>query len=128
MGKPTAGLTTSQKLNHHGWLDTTNNAFLRTLQPRVVVIPAWHASHPDHSVLRRLRSPRLGFALPDLFITELLDAPRAVFGYLGNAFKSNEGHIVIRVTPGGGTYSVFVLDDRQEDPSVKAIHGPYLSR
>ncbi len=115
-------------LNHHGWLDTTNNAFLRTLQPRVVVIPAWHASHPDHSVLRRLRSPRLGFALPDLFITELLDAPRAVFGYLGNAFKSNEGHIVIRVTPGGGTYSVFILDDRQENPSVKAIHGPYLSR
>lgn len=115
-------------LNHHGWLDTTNPFFLRTLQPRVVVIPAWHASHPDHGVLRRLRSPRLGFPPPDLFITSLLAAPRAVFGYLGNAFKSTEGHIVIRVAPGGGTYSVFILDDEQEDPFVKAIHGPYPSR
>lgn len=115
-------------LNHHGWLDTTSNLFLRTLRPRVVVIPAWHASHPDHSVLRRLRSPRLGFPNPDLFITELLDAPRAVFGYLGKAFQSTEGHIVVRVAPGGGTYSVFVLDDRQEQPSVKSVHGPYLSR
>lgn len=37
-------------LNHHGWLDTTNDMFLDTLQPRVVVIPAWHATHPDHGV------------------------------------------------------------------------------
>jgi glyoxylase-like metal-dependent hydrolase (beta-lactamase superfamily II) len=44
-------------LNHHGWLDTTNPFFLRTLQPRVIIVPAWHASHPDHGVLRRLVSP-----------------------------------------------------------------------
>src|SRR5262249_5412633 len=88
-------------LNHHGWLDSTNAFFLRTLDPRVVVIPAWHATHPDHSVLRRLRSPRWQPGPPDLFITSLLDAPRAVFSYLGASFKSDEGHIVIRVAAGG---------------------------
>jgi hypothetical protein len=34
-------------LNHHGWLDTTNEFFLDTLRPRAVIIPAWHATHPD---------------------------------------------------------------------------------
>ena len=115
-------------LNHHGWLDTTNNTFLRALQPRVIVIPAWHASHPDHSVLRRLRSPRLGFPAPDVFITELLDAPRAVFAYLDQSFKSTQGHIVIRVAPGGRNYSVYILDSEKEEPVIKAVHGPYESR
>jgi beta-lactamase superfamily II metal-dependent hydrolase len=116
-------------LNHHGWLDTTNQFFLRTLQPRVVVIPAWHASHPDHSVMRRLRSPDWKPAPPDLFITSLLDAPRAVFSYLaGSSFQSTEGHIVVRVAPGGERYTVIILDDTQESPVVKSVHGPYDTR
>ena len=115
-------------LNHHGWLDTTNPFFLRMLQPRVIVIPAWHATHPDHSVLRRLRSRRLRPDPPDLFITSLLDAPRGVFSYLGESFRSTEGHIVVRVEPGGARYSVVILDDQQEMPAVKTVHGPYESR
>jgi beta-lactamase superfamily II metal-dependent hydrolase len=115
-------------LNHHGWLDSTNPFFLRTLDPRVVVIPAWHASHPDHSVLRRLRSPGWKPAPPDLFITALLDAPRAIFSYLGESFRSTEGHIVIRVASGGESYRVIILDDRSESPRVKAQYGPYACR
>jgi hypothetical protein len=95
-------------LDHHGWLDTTNEFFLDTLQPRVVIIPAWHATHPDHGVLRRLLSAK---SKPDLFITSLLDAPRAIFSYLGPVFKSTEGHVVTRVSAGGATYRVVILDD-----------------
>jgi hypothetical protein len=115
-------------LNHHGWLDTTNPFFLRTLNPRVVVIPAWHATHPDHSVLRRLRSPSWKPAPPDLFITSLLDAPRAIFSYLGESFKSTDGHIVVRVPSGGESYEVIILDDTSEAATVKARFGPYRSR
>jgi hypothetical protein len=115
-------------LNHHGWLDTTNPFFLRTLQPRVVVIPAWHATHPDHGVVRRLRSARFAGGPPDLFITSLLDAPRAVFSYLGEVFRSTEGHVVVRVSPGGRQYSVIILDHAREQALVKAVHGPYQSR
>lgn len=113
-------------LNHHGWLDTTNPLFLATLKPRVVVIPAWHASHPDHGVMRRLRAP--GSNNPDLFITSLLAAPRAIFGYLGASFKSTEGHVLVRVSPGGRSYSVMVLSDGDEKPLVTSVHGPYASR
>jgi len=116
-------------INHHGWLDTTNSFFLQTLQPRVVVIPAWHATHPDHGVLRRLLSTRVYHGPRDLFTTTLLDAPRVIFSYLGRPpFKSSEGHIVIRVAPGGRRYSVFVLDDRDESYRISAIAGPYDSQ
>jgi hypothetical protein len=64
-------------LNHHGWLDSTNPFFLRTLQPRVIIVPAWHASHPDHGVLRRLVSTRI-YTPADLFATTFLQAARAV--------------------------------------------------
>ncbi|HVP00062.1 MAG TPA: MBL fold metallo-hydrolase [Bryobacteraceae bacterium] len=114
-------------LNHHGWLDTTNPFFLRTLQPRVVVVPAWHASHPDHGVLRRLVSPRV-YSPADLFTTTLLDAPRAVFSYLREPFKSSEGHIVVRVQPGGAAYRVFILDDHNAEHLIRAIYGPYSTR
>lgn len=114
-------------LNHHGWLDTTNEFFLKTLNPRIAILPAWHASHPDHSVLRRLRSPR--GPKPDLFATSLLDAPKAVFRYLlNNAFQATDGHVLIRVAPGGATYSVYILDASREDAPVKATFGPYQSR
>ena len=112
-------------LDHHGWLDSTNDFFLDTLQPRVVIIPAWHATHPDHGVLRRLLSAK---SKPDLFITSLLDAPRAIFSYLGPVFKSTEGHIVVRVSAGGATYGVIILDDTNPAQLVTAVHGPYSSR
>jgi hypothetical protein len=114
-------------LNHHGWLDTTNPFFLKTLQPRAVIVPAWHASHPDHGVLRRLVSPRV-YTPADLFATTLLDAPKAVFSYLRDPFKSSEGHVVVRVQPGGAAYHVFILDDHTAEHLVSAIHGPYLTR
>jgi beta-lactamase superfamily II metal-dependent hydrolase len=112
-------------LNHHGWLDTTNTFFLQTLQPRVIVIPAWHATHPDHGVLRRLISTRIYAGPRDIFATTLLEAPRTIFSYLGNPFKSTEGHIVVRVARGGGSYRVFVLNDMDERRLITAIHGPY---
>jgi beta-lactamase superfamily II metal-dependent hydrolase len=112
-------------LDHHGWLDTTNEFFLDTLRPRVVIIPAWHATHPDHGVLRRLLATG---SKPDLFITSLLDAPRAIFSYLGPVFKSTEGHIVVRVSADGAEYRVIVLDDTKSTQLVTAVHGPYASR
>jgi len=115
-------------LNHHGWLDTTNPYFLKILNPRVVVIPAWHASHPDHSVLRRLRSPGWRPAPPDLFTTSLLPATRAIVSYMGRAFQSTEGHILIRVAVDGASYRVMVLDDESEAAKLKGVWGPYQSQ
>jgi glyoxylase-like metal-dependent hydrolase (beta-lactamase superfamily II) len=112
-------------LNHHGWLDSTNAFFLASLQPRVVIIPAWHATHPDHGVLRRLLATRIYPGPRDLFATTLLDAPRTIFSYLGDPFKSTHGHIVVRVAKAGASYSVFILEDGDDRRRVIAVHGPY---
>jgi hypothetical protein len=79
-------------------------------------------------VLRRLHSPSWKPAPPELFITSLLESTRAVFSYLGGgAFRSSQGHVVVRVEPGGASYRVIVLDDAAESPAVKSVHGPYRS-
>lgn len=115
-------------LDHHGWLDSTNSFFLETLRPRVIIVPAWHATHPDHGVLRRVLSTRIYPGPRDIFTTTLLDAPRAIFSYLGEPFKSTEGHIVVRVAPGGGSYRVFILDDGDETRRILSVFGPYDSK
>lgn len=96
------------------------------LAPRVAIVPAWHVSHPDHGVLRRLRSPR--GPRPDLFITTLLDAPAAIFRYLNRPFRNTEGHIVVRVAPDGKEYRVFVLDATRTDRRILSVHGPYAAK
>lgn len=40
---------------------------------------------------------------------------------------STQGHVVVRVAPGGATYRVLVLDDSDESLRVKAVFGPYDS-
>jgi hypothetical protein len=42
--------------------------------------------------------------------------------------KALEGHIVVRVAPGGDVYKVFVLDNAVESYRIKSVHGPYESR
>lgn len=116
-------------LNHHGWLDSTNAFFLATLRPRVLIVPAWHATHPDHGVVRRAISPRIYAGPRDLFTTALLDAPRDVLSYLPRSpFTAAGGHIVVRVAPGGDTYRVQLVDSRDEAGRVVSEHGPFESR
>jgi hypothetical protein len=64
----------------------------------------------------------------DIFATNMLDANRLVIGPLLDRLKSAQGHIVIRVEPGGATFRVIVLDDAAETYRVKTVHGPYQSR
>jgi hypothetical protein len=50
----------------------------------------------------RRRGNSTYFIFPD--DATMLDAPHAVFSYLGQVFKSTERHIVTRVSAGGATY------------------------
>lgn len=112
-------------LNHHGYLNTHNEAYVRALRPRVMVHQLWSADQPGHSVLRRLTSTYLYPGPRDLFATDMLEATRIVMGELiDHAYKSQHGHVLVRIVP-GGRYWVIVLDDTDETCPVKAVHGPY---
>ena len=41
---------------------------------------------------------------------------------------ATQGHVVVRVEPGGGSYRVIVLDDSKPDGAVRSVHGPFQSR
>ncbi len=115
-------------LNHHGNRDSQNAFFLGTLRPQVFIIPVWSADHPGHDVLDRIYSPRTYPGPRDVFATNMLEANRLVIGPMLDRLKSMQGHIVVRVDPGGDTFRVIILDDSAESYRVKAVHGPYQSR
>jgi beta-lactamase superfamily II metal-dependent hydrolase len=112
-------------LNHHGNRDSQNAFFVSALRPRVWIIPVWSSDHPGHDVLDRLYSTRLYPGPRDVFATNMLEPNRLVIGPLLDRLASSQGHIVIRVAPGGASYQVIILDDAAETYRVKAVFGPW---
>jgi hypothetical protein len=91
-------------------------------------VPAWAVSHPGRGILERIYSEQVYKGERDVFFTNLLEEAKVTVGDLLPQLKSTNGHVVVRVEPGGKTYRILILDDTDEVRRVKAIHGPYLSR
>ena len=128
-------------LNHHGTPDGANTFFLSVLRPRVHVLSTYAASQPGPDLLKRLLSERIYPGPRDVFMTngvwpgrrehmvKLYGEPDTVwlleqFGKM----PGTQGHVIVRVEPGGGSYRVIVLDDSRPDGVIKSIHGPYEAR
>ncbi|HXK58677.1 MAG TPA: MBL fold metallo-hydrolase [Acidobacteriota bacterium] len=114
-------------LNHHGYIDSQNSFFLNALRPRTWILPVWDSAHPTPSVYNRLRSPGSYPGPRDLFMTNMHPANRIVTPGLAEV-TSHQGHIVVRVSPGGESYKVIILDDSGETYQVTAVHGPFQTR
>lgn len=115
-------------VNHHGnRRDSTNAFFVAALRPRVWVIPVWSSDHPGHDVLDRMYATRLYPGPRDVFATNMIEANKIVIGPLLDRLASSQGHIVIRVAP-GGAYHVIILDDSAETFRVTKVLGPFASR
>ncbi|HEY3738227.1 MAG TPA: hypothetical protein VGL53_00210 [Bryobacteraceae bacterium] len=115
-------------VNHHGNRDSQNAFFVSTLSPQVFIVSVWSPDHPGHDVLDRMYSERLYPGPRDVFTTNMVEANRIVIGRLTDRLKSSQGHVVVRVAPGGATFHVIILDDSAETYRVKAVFGPYQSR
>jgi hypothetical protein len=128
-------------LNHHGTPDAVNAFFLSVLSPRVSIASIYAASQPGPEVLRRLLSERVYPGPRDVFLTNFTWEGRRehmvkLYGEKDTAWlieqagklPSVQGHVLVRVDAGGGSYRVIVIDDSKEDGAVKSVHGPYPSR
>ena len=111
--------------NHHGYFDAVGPAFVRALQPQVFIVPAWYIAHPTIQPLRRMLSQRLYRRHRDVFATNVMPANRAVNNQYISKLKSLQGHIVVRVAPGGREFRVIVLDNTAASDRVTASFGPY---
>lgn len=125
---PIIGPVDVATMNHHGNRSSMNNYFVSSLRPRVWIQQNWSSDHPGGDVLRRITSKELYPGDRDLFATAMLKANKLVIGDLiDRSYKSESGHILVRVYPGGNNYSVFILNDQTIRREVIAQFD-YLSK
>lgn len=125
---PVVGQTEVCCVNHHGYNNATNDTFITTLSPRVFIIQASDALHPNHSTLERMLSKQLYPEKRDVFATNLHPAAEIVIGKNTEKMKSKQGHIVVRVLPEGEEYYIYILDDGNTKRKIKQVVGPYICR
>jgi glyoxylase-like metal-dependent hydrolase (beta-lactamase superfamily II) len=111
-------------LDHHGYIDSQNEFFVATLRPRVWVLSVWDTGHPTTRVWQRLQSKRVYPGPREVFATDLHEATRLVVTGI-EGLASSRGHVVIRVSPGGGEYRLVIVDDSSESHRVTKVFGPY---
>lgn len=112
--------------NHHANSDVMGAPFLSAVRPKVIIVPVWAPSQPDNSALGRMQSGRIYPGARDIFATNVMEETKVVIGDALKRLKSQQGHIVVRVSPGGDDYMIYILDDSAETFRIKAIHGPYI--
>ena len=121
------GPTDVHVVNHHGSIEEENLFWLATLKSRVMIVPAWSATHPSPDVLKRMLSKRVYPEERDIFITVFRTETQATIGARATQVASSHGHVVVRVEPGGARYWVVVLDDTAETYKILSVHGPYTA-
>ena len=125
---PVIGPVDVATLNHHGNRDSQNTFFVKTIRPRVWVQQNWSSDHPGEEVLRRITSKALYPGERDLFSTVMLQANKDVIGDKLNQYKSQNGHIVIRVYDQGSQYDIYILNDDTKEREIITKYGPYEAR
>lgn len=118
------GPVTAMKLHHHGVPDGTTAEFLWKMRPEVMLVSGGDHKQPCPTTLRRIADPQLPCA-HKVYAT----SDRAVEGNgrkLWKATVAGVGHIVLRVSDGGRSYQVFVLDSGDQKYRVIAASEPRL--
>lgn len=112
--------------NHHGYFNANGDRYVRALQPKVFVIPAWDSAHPTVNVLNTLFSKAIYSGARDVFAT-LVKQENRIANKKTDDLKSRAGHVVIRVEPGGETFAVHILSNADESDTVTGSFGPYTA-
>lgn len=131
MEKPVGEVTGEvdvQVVNHHGYRDSQSEEFIKALRPQVYVVPAWASVHPEPEVLKRMLSEELYPGKRDVFLTSLLKESAEINKEFLPKLSSTEGHILVRVEPGGKKFHVIIIDNSNEDMMIRKVFGPYTSR
>ncbi len=67
---------------------------------------------------------------PDVFSIFMHENVKMTYGKpFATAYKSFQGHVLVRVLPGGREFFVYILDDMTEDVrTVKGKYWPYFAK
>ena len=123
-----AGRTEVACANHHGYFDACGPEFVRALDAQAYIIQSWDIGHPGSAQMQRLLGAWSSKATHDVFATGLLPANELMNRRFTPQLKSKQGHVIIRVAPGGDTYTIYTADSTQETGNITGVFGPYQSR
>lgn len=113
-------------VNHHAYADAMGPACVRALRPRAFVILTNDSAHPSVTPLENMLSQRLYPGPRDIYATAM-KPENIIANKRVREMTSSNGHVVVRVAPGGAEYRIVVLDNSDESDRVLAVHGPYRS-
>lgn len=111
--------------DHHAYFDAVGPEFVRALRPEVFIIPSWYIAHPAALPLRRMLSRQLYPGDRDVYATCVMEANRMVNNQFLPKLRSMEGHVIVRVAPGGDEFRVVVTDNADDSDRIKLVAGPY---
>lgn len=111
--------------DHHAYLDAVGPNFVRELRPQAFIIPAWYVDHPATWLLRRMFSRELYPGDRDVFTTCTMQENRVYNNQFNAKMKSFDGHVIVRVAPGGETFRIVVTDNSDNSDRIKLVAGPY---
>lgn len=114
--------------DHHGLFDGLSADAVRALAPRAWVIPTWHISQPDLLQLERMFSERLYPGPRDVFATTLMAENMLANRRMTSRLASTDGHVVVRVAPGGASYRIAVTDNADEADRVGRVTASLAAR
>ena len=108
------------KMNHHGYWNAMKEPFVRAVRPRVYLSSTWSTEQVNDRNLPIMTSRDLYPGGRDVYPGWL--PPFCRRSYAGRPFMRDiapaQGHVVVKVAPGGASYSVFVIDPSDEDMRV----------
>ena len=115
----------AMKGGHHLSSNSYGGQMEAYMFPDVILNQNFYKKQPDVDLLNNKIFPIIGAevytfnAHPEALV-EYADTYANISGY--------NGHIVLRVAPGGASYYVYMLDATDFGYRVKSIHGPYTSK
>ncbi|MBL1408725.1 ComEC/Rec2 family competence protein [Sphingobacterium faecale] len=112
------------KASHHATANCNSEKLLQKLSPHSIVIQPWRDVHPNLETVNRMIAANNNV---QIFSTNMTEANKLRFGDNLKKLKSFQGHIVARISPGGDQYTIYILDDNDENYNVKEVFGPYIS-
>ena len=119
-----SGNLESFKCNHHLAGNSWGSQMVKyNFDPRVVLNHSFAANKPNPDRLAHILTFAEGF-----FATNIHPNIATANKELIDKISGYNGHIVLRVKPGGKSFYVYMLDDSNFEYKVKSIHGPYKSK
>ena len=111
------------KSNHH----MNTNSWGSTMQstnfnPRVVIVPSFATKHADPGIMSYLAQQSW---IKDIYLTKNWDSTMEAHKELYQGCAGYDGHVVIRVAPGGEKFNVYMLDNTDYQYKVKSVSRVY---